>query len=216
MSVLSVSSFLQPLNGFGASKQSSNDKAASGSSSDNNPAFVLDLSDKAKQLMAAELPSETKNVDAFKKPVSLSDSVKEQSKNVQDKMTRLLLSRNIDFSADMDLEIDSSGKIRVKGDIANKDAIEEALNGDSSLSSELKQLLNDSSSLATQKAEAKYKAALKILEEDDDEDKEKKKLEMEQKYINIVKQIGQISNDFSFKGGALSIASLDFVANTTF
>ena len=212
MSILSVSSFLQPLNGFGSAKPA-NDTVETNNASGSSSAFILDLSDQAQQIMAAGNSNEAAAVDTSK---SLSDRVKEQSEAVQDKINRLLLSRNLDVNADMDFEIGVDGKIKVKGDIANKEAIEAALNGDSSLGNELKQLLNDSSQLATQKLKEKFKVAVKALEEDDDEDKEKKKLELEQKYIRAVQQVGEISNDFSFSGGSLNIASLDFVENFTF
>lgn len=212
MSILSVSSFLQPLNGFGSAKPA-NDTVETNNASGSSSAFILDLSDQAQQIMAAGNSNEAAAVDTSK---SLSDRVKEQSEAVQDKINRLLLSRNLDVNADMDFEIGVDGKIKVKGDIANKEAIEAALNGDSSLGNELKQLLNDSSQLATQKLKEKFKVAVKALEEDDDEDKEKKKLELEQKYIRTVQQVGEISNDFSFSGGSLNIASLDFVENFTF
>lgn len=212
MSILSVSSFLQPLNGFGSAKPA-NDTVETNNASGSSSAFILDLSDQAQQIMAAGNSNEAAAVDTSK---SLSDRVKEQSEAVQDKINRLLLSRNLDVNADMDFEIGVDGKIKVKGDIANKEAIEAALNGDSSLGNELKQLLNDSSQLATQKLKEKFKVAVKALEDDDDEDKEKKKLELEQKYIRTVQQVGEISNDFSFSGGSLNIASLDFVENFTF
>lgn len=212
MSILSVSSFLQPLNGFGASKPA-NDSSETINSSGQSDAFILDLSSQAQQMLAAGNSNEISQADTSK---SLSDRVKEQSESVQDKITRLLLSRNLDINADMDFEVDASGNIKVKGDIANKEAIEEALNSDSSLGSELKQLLSDSSDLATQKIKEKFKVALKALEEDDDKDKEKKKLELQNQYIKMVEQVGKISNDFSFSGGSLNIASMDFANNLTF
>lgn len=212
MSILSVSSFLQPLNGFGSAKPA-NDTAETANAANSSAAFILDLSESAQQIMAAGNSNEAVPVDSGK---SLSDRVKEQSEAVQDKINRLLLSRNLDINADMDFEIGADGKIKIKGDIANKKAIEAALNGDSSLGGELRQLLNDSSQLATQKLKEKYKVAVKALEEDDDKDKEKKKLELEQKYIRLVQQVGEISSDFSFSGGSLNIASLDFVNNFSF
>lgn len=212
MSILSVSSFLQPLNGFGSAKPA-NDTAETANAANSSAAFILDLSESAQQIMAAGNSNEAAPVDSGK---SLSDRVKEQSEAVQDKINRLLLSRNLDINADMDFEIGADGKIKIKGDIANKEAIEAALNGDSSLGGELRQLLNDSSQLATQKLKEKYKVAVKALEEDDDKDKEKKKLELEQKYIRLVQQVGEISSDFSFSGGSLNIASLDFVNNFSF
>lgn len=212
MSILSVSSFLQPLNGFGTSKPNK-DGAETTNDSSNSDAFILDLSSQAQQMLAAGNSNEAAQVDTSK---SLSDRVKEQSESVQDKITRLLLSRNLDINTDMDFEVDAGGNIKVKGDIANKEAIEQALNSDSTLGSELKQLLSDSSDLATQKIKEKYKIALKTLEEDDDKDKEKKKLELQNKYIKMVEQVGQISNDFGFSGGSLNIASMDFANNLVF
>lgn len=210
MSILSVSSFLQPLNGFGSTKPA-NDTAEINNVSASNAAFVLDLSEKAQEIIAAN----NGGVSDMDRTMPLETRVKEQSKAVQDKMTRLLLSRNIDFSQNMDFEIDSSGKIRVKGEVANKEAIEKVLNEDSSFSGELKRLLSDASDLATQKIKEKYKIALKALEDDDDEDKEKKKLELQNKYIQMVQNVGKISNDFSLSNGALNIASLDFAAGVS-
>lgn len=212
MSILSVSSFLQPLNGFGTSKPA-NDSSETINSSSKSDAFILDLSSQAQQILAASNSNEISQVNTSK---SLSDRVKEQSESVQDKITRLLLSRNLDINADMDFEVDAGGNIKVKSDIANKEAIEEALNSDTSLGRELKQLLSDSSQLATEKIKEKYKVALKALEEDDDKDKEKKKLELQNKYIKMVEQVSQISNDFSFSGGSLNIASMDFANNLIF
>lgn len=211
MSILSVSSFLQPLNGLGSSKPA-NDVAEIKNINASNPAFVLNLSDKAQEIIAAN-NSGVSDADRTK---PLNERVKEQSEAVQNKMTRLLLSRNIDFNKNMDFEIDSSGNIRIKGDIENKEAIENVLNGDSSFRNELKQLLNDASDLAMQKIKEKYKIALKALEKDDDKDKEKRKLELQDKYIQMVRNVGKISNDFSMDNGILNIASLDFAAGMGF
>lgn len=210
MSILSVSSFLQPLNGLGSAKPANNVEEARTATS-SNAAFILDLSDKAQEIIAAD-----KGVSATDRTKTLDERVKEQSEAVQNKMTRLLLSRNIDFSKNMDFEIDSSGNIRIKGDVDNKETIENVLNGDSSFRNELKQLLNDASDLATQKIKEKYKIALKALEKDDDKDKEKRKLELQNKYIQMVQNVGKISNDFSMNNGILNIASLDFAAGVGF
>lgn len=209
MSILSVSSFLQPLNGLGSVKPANNaDETRTAASS--NAAFILDLSDKAQEIIAAD-----KGVSAADRTKTLDERVKEQSEAVQNKMTRLLLSRNIDFSKNMDFEIDSSGNIRIKGDVDNKEVIENVLNGDSSFRNELKQLLNDASDLAAQKIKEKYKIALKALEKDDDKDKEKRKLELQNKYIQMVQNVGSISGNFSLNNGSLNIASLDFAANVS-
>ena len=210
MSILSTSSFLQPLNGFGNAKPA-NDAAETQSINTSNPAFVLDLSTKAQEIIAAN----NGGVSDMDRTMPLEMRVKEQSEAVQNKMTRLLLSRNIDFSKDLDFEIDSSGKVRVKGEVANKEAIEKVLNEDASFSGELKKLLSDASDLATQKIKEKYKIALKALEEDDDKDKEKKKLELQNKYIQMVQNVGKISENFSLSNGTLSIASLDFAASVS-
>lgn len=210
MSILSVSSFLQPLNGLGSAKPANNAEETRTATS-SNAAFILDLSDKAQEIIAAD-----KGVSVTDRTKTLDERVKEQSEAVQNKMTRLLLSRNIDFSKNMDFEIDSSGNIRIKGDVDNKEAIENVLNGDSSFRNELKQLLSDASDLATQKIKEKYKIALKALEKDDDEDKEKKKLELQNKYIQMVQNVGSISGNFSLNNGSLNIASLDFAAGVGF
>ncbi len=89
------------------------------------------------------------------------------------------------------------------------------MNEDASFSGELKKLLSDASDLATQKIKEKYKIALKALEEDDDKDKEKKKLELQNKYIQMVQNVGKISENFSLSNGTLSIASLDFAASVS-
>lgn len=209
MSILSVSSFLQPLNGLGSAKPANNAEEPRTAAS-SNAAFILDLSDKAQEIIAAD-----KGVSATDRTKTLDERVKEQSEAVQNKMTRLLLSRNIDFSKNMDFEIDSSGNIRIKGDVDNKEAIENVLNGDSSFRNELKQLLNDASDLAAQKIKEKYKIALKALEKDDDKDKEKRKLELQNKYIQMVQNAGSISGNFSLNNGSLNIASLDFAANVS-
>lgn len=209
MSILSVSSFLQPLNGLGSAKPANNAEETRTVAS-SNAAFILDLSDKAQEIIAAD-----KGASATDRTKTLDERVKEQSEAVQNKMTRLLLSRNIDFSKNMDFEIDSSGNIRIKGDVDNKEAIENVLNGDSSFRNELKQLLNDASDLATQKIKEKYKIALKALEKDDDKDKEKRKLELQNKYIQMVQNVGSISGNFSLNNGSLNIASLDFAANVS-
>lgn len=209
MSILSVSSFLQPLNGLGSAKPANNAEETRTAAS-SNAAFILDLSDKAQEIIAAD-----KGISATDRTKTLDERVKEQSEAVQNKMTRLLLSRNIDFNKNMDFEIDSSGNIRIKGDVDNKEAIENVLNSDSSFRNELKQLLNDTSDLATQKIKEKYKIALKALEKDDDKDKEKRKLELQNKYIQMVQNVGKISNDFSMNNGILNIASLDFAAGVS-
>lgn len=209
MSILSVSSFLQPLNGLGNAKPANNtDETRTATSS--NAAFILDLSDKAQEIIAAD-----KGLSATDRTKTLDERVKEQSEAVQNKMTRLLLSRNIDFNKNIDFEIDASGNIRIKGDVDNKEAIENVLNGDSSFRNELKQLLNDASDLASQKIKEKYKIALNALEKEDDKDKEKRKLELQNKYIQMVQNVGSISGDFSLNNGSLNIASLDFAANVS-
>lgn len=209
MSILSVSSLLQPLNGISHARQSNENSEAAANNS-YNTAFVLDLSAKAQELMSA---GHTQQTDLSK---PLNERVKEQSAAVQNKMTRLLLSHNIDVNKNMDFEIDSAGNIRIRGEIENKETIERILNEDASFRGELKQLLSDASDLATQRIKDKYKIALKTLDEDDDKDKEKKKLELQNKYIQAVQNIGKISENFSLDNGTLNIASLGFAAGFSF
>lgn len=206
MSILSVSSLLQPLNTFG---KRSDGIGAAVEAPKTDEAYILDLSDRKNVGISAEKSS----VSGGMSYGPLLKSVQKQTVNVQDRLTRLLLSRNIDYSENIKFKIDDNGKIRVDGENAGKEAIEQVLNEDSEFSTELKRLLNDASDLAREEVRQKYQIA---LEDDENKDDEEKKLMLENKVIEINNQITKLSGSFSLDGGSLNIASLQFAAGVSF
>ncbi len=192
-------------------------KFSAGKSENNNNSedgYILDLSNKAKEIIAQNNTSV--NVQKSSSIVDLAKEVNSQISEVEKKITRLLLSHQISPKQKISFEIDTMGKIAIKGNTEDKEKIENILNQNSSLVSEIKQMLNSSSNLAMQKTELKYKASIKMIDQSDDEDKEKKKLELEQKYVQVMQNIRNISNQFSMSGGELSVESLSYANGLTF
>lgn len=216
MSGISIASFLQPLNSYKNNNSANQASASLGVEEEKSSAFTLDLSDKAKQMMA----SASKINDLAKEDNSipcLTKRVNEGTQNIQDRLVRMLLSHNIDYNGkNIEFETDESGRIRVKGDdIPDKEEIEALVNEDSQFSNDLKKLLNDSSMLATTEIQQKYKISLQKLE-DEDKDSEENKLALHNKVIEFNKQIEAVSGSFSLNNGSLSVASMQLSASISF
>lgn len=199
MSGLSVTSFLQPLNNFGSSSKSADKQEKDSAIPPTSDAFVLDLSEQAKALMAAETgASETGKLD------SLSDiNRKVDATEVSEALNRLLVSRNINVSGKIDFSFDDNGKIIVTSDHPQKDLIEQAVNENNSLSNDVKKLLKQSYEEALDKVQKEYQIA---LEDDENKDDEEKKLELHNRVVSFTKQLDSVAGDFSLEGGNISAA----------
>lgn len=216
MSGLSITSFLQPLNSYKSASAANAERSDIKTETEKSSAFTLDLSDAAKEMMAS-----SNKLDALSKEdnsiVGLTKRVNEGTKDIQDRLVRMLLSHNIDYNGkNIEFETDESGYIRVKGDDnPDKAEIEALINNDDQFSNDLKKLLNDASMKATADVQQKYKIALKELE-DDDKDSEENKLALHNKVIEFNKQIQSVSGSFNLNGGSLNIASLQLSASMSF
>lgn len=182
------------------------------SETDGNEAFILDLSPAA--CKAGQAASAERNTSLIAK----AKNVEVQRRNVQKQISRILLSHNIDTSSEIKFTYEG-GKVSVNGSHPQKDTIERILNENAELRSAVSGLLNDSHELASEKVQQEYTVA---LQNDDDEDKEKQETEMErqlrlqQKVVSFQQQLSDVSTDFSFSGGTLSVATLDMVSGFSF
>ncbi|PHS03300.1 MAG: hypothetical protein COA78_18245 [Blastopirellula sp.] len=84
----------------------------------------------------------------FKMPASR-DEIASELANLQARVNSLLEANGIELEGDVRFTTDSSGKVRVKGDVENKEAIEQLINDDFDLSNDFRWL---SSSISIQQA----------------------------------------------------------------
>lgn len=209
MSELSVTSFLQPLNMFGSSSKSSDKGEKDAVIPPMSDAFVLDLSEEAKALMAGS--TDINSADTLD---SLSDMAnKVDNTEVSEALNRLLLSRNIDISKKIDFSVDDSGRIIVTSDHPQKDLIEKAVNEDNSLSNDVKKLLNQSYEEALGKVQQEYRIA---LDDDENKDDEEKKLELYNRVVSFTKQLDSVAGDFSLEGGSITAAVTSMASGFSF
>ena len=99
-----------------------------------------------------------------KSPAS-ADQIVTELANLQTRVNNLLEANGIELEGDVRLTIDTSGKIRVKGDVENKEAIEELINDDFELSNDFRWL---SSSISIQQAAERTQPFRDLFETDSD------------------------------------------------
>lgn len=202
MKINSVTSFLAPLNQSRASAE----KAQNIEVGQTSGAYILDLSDTAKNMMAAKAADVRKSVSA---PANFDNQVK----NAQKALTRLLLSHNLDPNADMDFKIENGRIVLNDKENPDKEAIERVLNENAPFLSEMQDVLNKAEVLAQEKLQTNYKIA---LEDDENKDDEEKKLALTQKMIEFSKQVASVANSFSVSSGTMSFASINMASSLVF
>lgn len=217
MSILSVGSFLQPLNNHKKDENQKNAAFWEEPATEKSSAFTLDLSDAAKMIMAAgKTVSQTPGMDTAQKTKTMTDlanDVKKSTQEVEKMLNRLLLSRNIDTSSKIEFGTDENGRIIVTSDHPDKALIEEAVNGNNEVSQGIKDMLDKSSTLALATVKQNYTIA---LEDEENKDDEEKKLMLDEKYVSFAKQVNDVSGNFSLEGGQISAASLSMAQSMTF
>lgn len=146
-------------------------------------------------------------------------SVTKQIEDVQKRLSRMLLSHNINTSQEINFKMSADGRIVVDGATKDKEQIERVLNENSQFVNDVKSMLNNSHELATSKDQQKYSIA---LNEKDDEDEKKqetefeKQLRLHEKAVSFEQQLSNASGSFSFGGGKISVTTLNLAAGFSF
>lgn len=206
MSDLSITSLLQPLNRARNENKSSKMEEPATYTPEKSAAFVLDLSDDAQQMMASS-SNKTNKIN------SVIGNNKVDADEVSKALNRFLVSRNFDVSQKIEFSLDESGNIKITSDHPQKDEIEQALNDNDSLSSDIRQLLKQSHEEAIGEVQRKYSIE---LSEDENKDDEEKQLELYNKTISFNQQLDSAAGNFSFSGGKIIAAVTTMAASMSF
>lgn len=181
-----------------------------------NDAYELNISDEAKnayKTSAADTLARASGSDLI--AAAMPQDLKNDIKAMEEKLTRILLSHNIDTSKPIDFSFEN-GKIVVKGEHPEKERIERILNENEELVSSSQKTLDKAAAHAHNLAEQKYKVALKDKDDDEKETEYEKELRLKMRLANVNKQITEVSGDFSLSGGGVSMSSIAVANGATF
>lgn len=217
---MQISSVNSLWNAFSANGAASSKSAQYQSVEEKNEAYELALSDQAQAYMA----SGQSMMDRLSNPSfaqNLPEDLQNSMDDIQERLNRLLVSRNLGTDETLEFTVDENGFIRLTSEHPDKEAIEQAINGNEEFVGDLKETLNKGRNYAASEANEKY---VKLMNDEDDEDKEKKvkeneyerQLRLTEKVAKIQEQISSVSGNFSLQGGKLSLASVAMAQNMSF
>lgn len=181
-----------------------------------NDAYELSISDEAKnayKTSAADTIARASGGDLI--AAAMPQDLKDDIKSMEEKLTRILLSHNIDTSKPIDFSFEN-GKITVKGDHPDKEKIERVLNENQDLVSSSQKTLDKAAAHARNLADEKYKISLKDKDDDEKETEYEKELRLKMRLATVNKQIAEVSGDFSLNAGGISMSSIAVANGATF